>query len=85
MFKSRKWKKVKVKLPGGRVTTHFRKPKPNIARFGNCGKPLHGIPRMRQSKFKNLAKTEKRPERPFGGVLCSACMKKLVAAKARTV
>jgi large subunit ribosomal protein L34e len=83
LFKSRKWKKTRVKLPGGRVATHYRKPKPGIAKCGKCGKPLHGIPRLRSVKFKNLAKTEKRPERPYGGVLCSSCMRELMKAKAR--
>ncbi|MBU5688981.1 MAG: 50S ribosomal protein L34e [Candidatus Aenigmarchaeota archaeon] len=85
MFKSRKWKKQKLKVPGGRTVTHFRKPKPNIARCGNCGKPLHGIPRARQSEMKKFAKTEKRPERPYGGVLCSNCMRKSIATKARSL
>jgi large subunit ribosomal protein L34e len=85
MFRSRKWKRVKVKLPGGRVTVHYRKPKPGIARCRKCGKPLHGIPRLRQTKFKNLPKTKKRPERPYGGVLCSSCMRELMRAAAREV
>ncbi|MEM5777233.1 MAG: 50S ribosomal protein L34e [Candidatus Aenigmatarchaeota archaeon] len=85
MLESRKWKKKKLKVSGGKTVTHFRKPRPNIARCGNCGKPLHGIPRKRQSEIRKFAKTEKRPERPYGGVLCSSCMRKTVAVKSRNM
>ena len=32
-----------------------------------------------------LPKTKKRPERPFGGNLCSDCMRKIMKEKARSV
>jgi len=31
----------------------------------------------------NMAKTKKRPERPYGGVLCTRCMRKTMIGKAR--
>ena len=42
----------------------------------NCRKVLSGIPNTIPSKFKTLPKTKKRPSRPYGGVLCSSCMRK---------
>ncbi len=71
------------RLPGGSKVTHFRKRNPNIARCAECKKPLAGIPRLRQCRMKNLAKTKKRPERKYGGVLCSACSRKKIAQEAR--
>ncbi|MFH8080660.1 MAG: 50S ribosomal protein L34e [Candidatus Aenigmatarchaeota archaeon] len=84
-MRSRNWKIIKVKTPGGRLAIHYRKPKPKPAKCGKCGKVLHGVPRLRGSKMRKLSKTEKRPERPFGGVLCSRCVKKFFAEKARSV
>ncbi len=74
--KSRTFSKTQVRVPGGRVVTHYRKPKPSIARCAVCGAPLKGVPRESPIKMQNMAKTKKRPERPYGGVLCSACMRK---------
>lgn len=81
-YKSGSWKKRKVKVPGGSVKIHLKRVKPKLAKCGNCGKPLHGIPRLRQIKFRKLSKTEKRPERPYGGILCSECMRKIFQKKA---
>ena len=77
-IKSRTFRRVKVKLPGNRITVQYRKRKPKQARCASCGKALHGIPRERPYKMRKMAKTQKRPERPFGGALCSICMRKKI-------
>lgn len=73
-----------VKTPGGKTTLHYKKRKPSKAQCGKCGKILAGVPRERPHKMQNLAKTKKRPERPYGGVLCSACSRVLIKTKARS-
>ncbi len=83
-FKSKGWKKVKKKIPSG-VTIHYRRKKPNKAKCGRCGKELHGVPRLRPIQLNKLPKTKKRPERPYGGNLCSSCMRELMREKARSV
>ena len=40
-----------------------------------CGAVLHGIPSLRSSQIRKLSKSEKGPERPYGGNLCSKCMR----------
>lgn len=80
-YKSGSWKKRKLKVPGGNVKTHVKRVRPKSAKCGVCGKPLHGIPRLRQIKFRSLSKTQKRPERPYGGTLCSNCMRKIIQKK----
>ena len=62
---------------------HYRKRKPSSAVCGNCHEELHGVPRERPYVMRGLHKTEKRPERPFGGVLCSDCSRQEFKAKAR--
>ncbi|MEW6063175.1 MAG: 50S ribosomal protein L34e [Nanoarchaeota archaeon] len=71
--KSRSLRRVYVRTPGGRTVIHYRKRKPKLARCGICGKGLKGVLRERPNRMRNLAKTKKRPSRPYGGVLCSNC------------
>ena len=74
-LRSRSLRKVFRKVPGGGVSIHYKKKKPKPARCGNCGAVLKGIPREFPFRMRRMAKTKKRPERPYGGVLCSKCMR----------
>ena len=77
-LRSRSLRRVSKKLPGGRTVIHFSKKKPQQAECSGCGDALKGVPRLLPYKMRNLAKTKKRPQRPFGGVLCSSCMRKKI-------
>ena len=79
--KSRSLRRVFRRTPGGNVRLYYRKRKPKAAKCASCGAVLKGVPRERPSKMRNMAKTEKRPERPYGGVLCSKCMRKTIIKK----
>ena len=81
--KSRSLRRISVKTPGGRTTIHYKYSKPNAAKCGNCGAVLKGIVRERPYKMKKIAKTKKRVSRPYGGNLCSKCMRKVFVDKAR--
>ena len=81
--KSGHYRKVFVRTPGGRSTIHYRERKPQRALCSKCQKPLLGVPREGPAKMRNMPKTAKRPERPYGGVLCSACMRLVLRAQAR--
>ena len=83
--RSRSLRRVYVKAPGGKTRLHYRKRKPGKAKCGNCGAVLKGTLRERSNKMGNLPKTKKRPERPYGGVLCSRCMRILIVKKARSL
>ncbi len=78
-------KKVKKRTPGGRIVVHLKKKKPKVAKCAICKKPLHGIPRLTPKELKKLPKTKKRPERPYGGYLCSKCLKEILKEKARSL
>lgn len=67
------------------VVIHYKKRKPKLARCGGCGAVLKGVPRERPFKMQKMAKTKKRPERPYGGVLCSKCTRALIIKKARKI
>jgi large subunit ribosomal protein L34e len=83
-LRSRTFRRVFRKTPGGRNTIHYVKRKPKIAHCSVCGAKLKGVPRERPYRMQNMAKTKKRPERPFGGVLCSACARQKIIDEART-
>jgi large subunit ribosomal protein L34e len=76
--KSKHFRKVFVKTPGEKTKVQYKQRKPKKLTCKICKKPLHGIPNLIKSKFKNLPKTKKRPQRPYGGVLCSSCAKKQI-------
>ena len=75
-LRSRSLRKLKVKTPGGRSVIHYGERKNSAAKCAVCKKPLHGTPRARDSGIAKLSRTEKRPERPFGGNLCSSCSRR---------
>ncbi|MBI2148086.1 50S ribosomal protein L34e [Candidatus Woesearchaeota archaeon] len=82
-FRSRRFRRANVRTPGGNTVIHYKFRKPGKPQCSNCGEYLKGVARGRVSSISKLAKTQKRPERPFGGVLCSRCMRKTMVEKAR--
>ena len=81
--RSRSFRKVYRKVPGGKTVIHYKRKKPKKARCGKCKAILKGVPRERPYRMRTMAKTKKRPERPYGGVLCSKCMREVFKEKAR--
>ena len=82
-LRSRSIRRVQVRTPGGITVTHFERMKPSKAKCGKCGALLSGVPRELPYKMRTMSKTRKRPERPYGGVLCSPCMRQKIIEKAR--
>jgi large subunit ribosomal protein L34e len=77
--------RIKRRTPTGRVVLKIKKKKIGIAKCALCGKPLHGVPRLSPVEMGRLAKTERRPERAYGGYYCSACSRELFKEKARKI
>jgi large subunit ribosomal protein L34e len=82
-FRSRTLRRVFVKAPGGNVKIQYKERKPKRSPCGVCGTQLAGVPRERVPKMMAMPKSSKRPERPYGGVLCSSCMRTAMQRKAR--
>ena len=82
--KSRSLKRKTVITPGGKKIVHYTRGKPGKAECGNCGRPLAGVPREKETKLKKIPRSSRRPERPFGGNLCSICSRKELIKRART-
>ena len=83
MFKSRTFRRVFKKLPGGETELRYEQRNPKVAHCGRCGAKLNGIPRAKAQDLARMPKTYKRPERPYGGVLCSACLRDMLKIEAR--
>ena len=82
-FRSRTFRRIKVKTPGNRNTIHYRLRKPAKAQCGKCGRPLQGVARARPIQLRRFSRSQKSPERPFGGVLCSSCTRDELRARAK--
>lgn len=80
--RSRSLRRLNIKTIGGSIL-HYKERKPGKAKCGNCGTILKGIVRERPSKMQKMPKTNKRPGRPYGGELCSRCMRAFIIEKAR--
>jgi large subunit ribosomal protein L34e len=81
--RSRTFRRIYVKTPSGKNVISYRRRKPSKSHCANCGKLLQGIPRELPYKMKNMPKSQKRPERIFGGKLCSNCTKRELIRRIR--
>jgi len=82
-FRSRSFKRRKIRTPGDRNIVHYRRGKVEKASCAVCGKVLHGVPRYRGSGLKRVSKSKKTVNRPYGGNLCPACLKDALVEKIR--
>lgn len=84
-FKSKSKRKVFVKVPGNTVKVHHSPRKPKRAVCPIYGTPLAGVPRKNPAELGKLAKSERKPERPFGGMLSSKATRDIMKDKARSM
>lgn len=84
-FRNSTFKRVSKVAPGGRKITHYKKKKPSKHVCAKCGKVLDAVPRGRAYEIKKLSKNQRRPNRPYGGIYCTNCTKKLVKEEARSL
>jgi large subunit ribosomal protein L34e len=73
-LKSRTYRRIHVRTTKGSKLVYAKR-KPSKAHCAMCNAILHGVASERPYIMGKLAKTEKRPERPFAGQLCSKCMR----------
>ena len=83
-LRARTLRRVYVKTPGGRTVIHYKRRIPQKAHCATCGAILPGVASKNPTEQRKLAKTERRPERPYGGMLCSSCMRAKIKSKFRT-
>ena len=80
--KSRTFRRKQVRTVSGTKTVYKRRtPKQPVCPV--TGEKLSGVPRKTTTELKNMPKTHKRPQRPFGGVLSSKAARDVHKQKAR--
>ena len=82
-LRSRSFVRKKIKTPAGTLRTHYTKRRPSPTICATCKKPLHGVPRKRDIDVAGLTNSQRRPERPYGGNLCSRCMREKIKSRIR--
>jgi large subunit ribosomal protein L34e len=85
MHKSRSLKRARVRTPGGRTVTRYKRKKTAPHKCALCKNELHGTPSNNPIALGKLKKSQKRPSRPFGGQLCSKCTRDVIAYKAQAL
>lgn len=80
---SRSLKRIQRKTPGGWTVTHYKYKKTGKHVCAICKNVLHGKPRGSIVEISRLPKSQRRPERPFGGMLCSACSRQIISLRAK--
>lgn len=83
--RTRTLRRIRKRLPGGKLAIHYEKRKPKIAHCAICKKNLSGMPRLRAYKLHSLSKSKKRPERSYGGMLCSKCAREKLKERIRSL
>lgn len=78
--RSRSFRKVFVRLPSGESVIHYERRKNGVAKCAICKKPLRGVKTNEVYKY---SKTEKRPERYYGGFICHSCLESLIKKAVR--
>ncbi len=83
MYRSRSYKRIYVRTPGGKTVIHYERRKNTPMRCAKCGGILNGVP-IKDSERRSLPKSLKRPERIFGGVLCPRCLAEILKSVVRS-
>ena len=80
-LRSRRERRVFVRIPSGKSVLMHKPRKDGVAVCAVCKRTLMGAPRLLAKKLSKLPKSKKRPSRPYGGNLCSACMRAKILEK----
>ena len=84
-YRSGRHSRVHKRTPGGETKLTFQRKNPKTPKCASCGKELKGIPRLRISKAKKAAKSQKTVSRAYGGFLCASCLRDKLKAEARSI
>ncbi len=77
----RRAKKLKKRIPSGKSVIRRGKRKPGYSRCAVCGAKIGGMPRRHPGEIKGVPKSKRVPNRPYGGYLCTKCMRETLKKK----
>jgi large subunit ribosomal protein L34e len=81
-LRTSKGKRRAVRLPGGGVGYHPKVKHVGIGKCASCGRRLGGVGKL-GVQIRRLPKTGKRPERLYGGYVCSTCLREWIKQASR--
>ena len=73
-----------LRLPGGRSGVHYKRGKVKSSRCVKCGRILSGVPSLVSWRVRGLSASQRTVERPYGGLLCPACLQELLKQSVRS-
>lgn len=82
-YRSRSKIRKRILTPSGKNKIHYLNKKANARHCAICHQQLHGVPRTNKGEVSRLNKVKKRPDRAYGGYLCSQCLKMELKKAAR--
>ncbi len=72
-----------MRTPGAETKLHYRRRKNAVPQCADCGATLPGVARGTKTQVKAIPRSQRRPERPYGGKLCSKCTRRTLIASVR--
>ena len=84
-YRSRTFRRRRTRTPGGRLVMQYLRRRPANPQCGKCGVNLKGVPRGTVMHVRRVPKSGRRPERPYGGVLCTRCMRAKFKEQAKKI
>lgn len=72
--RTRSTRRNSLKLPGGRVTVHYRGERTGASRCARCARLLLSIPRLTPSRLPTFPASRKKIQRIYGSQLCHVCL-----------
>ena len=64
-----------VRTPGAKLTYHYTAKRVNVAKCGDCGLALRGLPALPSRKLRLLPKCQRTISRAYGASRCHDCVK----------
>ena len=81
----RSGKRKLVKTPSGKFYFKSIKKKANYPHCATCNRVLPGVARGTRVEVRRMSLSERKPNRPYGGQICSPCLRrKLIKANRLT-
>lgn len=82
-LRSRSTKRLQRRTATRKGVAIYKAKRVSRAVCADCGNYMNAVPNRSVVGMRKLAKTEKRPERVFGGVLCHNCVERILKQKIR--
>ena len=80
----RSGKRKLAKTPSGRFYLKKAAKKPKYHHCATCSRTLPGVNRGTTVEIRRLSKSQRSPSRPYGGQLCSPCLRRKLIIASRS-